>query len=405
MNEDTRIDPVSVPLGLLRRYLLALGWRRAPNAHLPPISLPPGYERFARQLIEGRSGARRNFETYFLSEPGVDDVELVLPRDRSSPDFRSRMEGAIRTLSEVEGRPPEQIIADVRAVGFDVVRSRIPEELVQDDTVLLAIAANYIEGVKGLLTATATTELEPAPYFLRVKKEASEYADGCHFGHTFRGSFGFTIESPVAGNVAPLLFDIEQTPPFERRVIQRLARGLSDISEAVQRDEPEIIVNDVSGGFSANACEQFANLVEETAHTGMSFAFSFSPEWPPAPDLMQKREFQVGPRHVEITRAAAKSLRSQPVTREEQVFGRVVRLQSQADPSDLLTPTGEREVVIQWSNEDLGDIQVRVRLTPQDYLAAIEAHRAGRPVRLRGTLERKGRLWILSNPTEFSVPQ
>jgi hypothetical protein len=92
------------------------------------------------------------------------------------------------------------------------------------------------------------------------------------------------------------------------------------------------------------------------------------------------------------------------VTREEQVFGRVVRLQSQADPSDLLSPTGEREVVIQWSNEELGDIHVRVRLTPQDYLAAIEAHRNGRPVRLRGTLERKGRLWILSNPTDFSVP-
>jgi hypothetical protein len=53
----------------------------------------------------------------------------------------------------------------------------------------------------------------------------------------------------------------------------------------------------------------------------------------------------------------------------------------------------------------LGDIQVRVRLTPHDYLAAIEAHRDGRPVRLRGTLERKGRLWILSNATDFSVPQ
>jgi hypothetical protein len=403
MSQDVRIDPAGVPLGLLRRYLLALGWRRASDTRQSAISLPPGYDGFARQLIEGRSSARRNFETYLLSGPGIDDVELVLPRDRSTRDFRPRMEGVIRTLSEVEGRPPEQIIADIRAIGFDVVRSRIPEQLVQDDTVLLAIAANYIEGVKGLLTATATTELEPAPYFLRVKKEASEYADGCHFGHTFRGSFGFTIESPVVPNEAPMLLDIEQTPPFERRVIQRLARGLSDISQAVERDEPAIIVNDVSGGFSANACEQFANLVEETAHSGMSFAFSFSPEWPPAPDLIQKRDFQVGPRHVEITRAAARSLRAQPVMREEQVFGRVVRLQSQADPSDLLSPTGEREVVIQWSDEELGDIQVRVRLTPQDYLAAIEAHRNGRPVRLRGTLERRGRLWILSNPTDFSV--
>jgi hypothetical protein len=402
MNQDPRIDPASVPLGLLRRYLIALGWQ-ASNVRPSSIAVPLEYQRFARQLIDGRSDARRNFETYLLSEPGAENVELVLPRDINAPDFRSRMEGAIRTLSELQERSPEEIIADVRAVGFDVVRSRIQDTLVQDDTVLLAIAANYIEGVKGLLAATATTELEPTPYFLRVKKEASEYADGCHFGHTFRGSFGFTIESPVVRNVAPLLFDLEQTPPFERRVIQRLARGLSDISEAVQRDEPDVIVKDLSSGFSANACEQFANLVEETAHTGMSFSFSFSPEWPPAPDLLQKREFQVGPQHVDITRAAARSLRAQPVRGEEQVFGRIIRLQSQADPSDLLTPTGEREVVIQWSNEDLGDILVRVRLTPHDYLAAIEAHRNGRPVRLRGTLERKGRLWILSNPTDFSA--
>ena len=177
--------------------------------------------------------------------------------------------------------------------------------------------------------------------------------------------------------MAPPLFDIEQPPPFERRVVQRVARGLSDICEAVQRDDLAIVVNDVGSGFSANACERFANLVEETARTGMSFAISFSPEWPPAPDLLQKREFQVGPRHVEITREAAKSLRSQPVKREEEVFGRVIRLQSEADPSDLLTPTGEREVVIQWSAEDLGDIQVRVALTPPDYLAAIEAHGNG----------------------------
>lgn len=183
------------------------------------IAVPLEYQQFARQLIDGRSDARRNFETYLLSEPGAENVELVLPRDINAPDFRSRMEGAIRTLSELQERSPEEIIADVRAVGFDVVRSRIPDTLVQDDTVLLAIAANYIEGVKGLLAATATTELEPTPYFLRVKKEASEYADGCHFGHTFRGSFGFTIKSPVVRNVAPLLFDLEQPPPFERRVI------------------------------------------------------------------------------------------------------------------------------------------------------------------------------------------
>lgn len=89
--------------------------------------------------------------------------------------------------------------------------------------------------------------------------------------------------------------------------------------------------------------------------------------------------------------------------RPEDLFGRIVRLQTEADPSDLITAAEDREVVIQYSAEDLGDIQVRVSLSPADYLIAIEAHRNGRPVRISGTLERRGRLWVLSNPTGISV--
>jgi hypothetical protein len=237
MSEDRRIDPASVPLGLLRRYLGAVGWRRALDVRPRSVALPAQYEQIWRQLIEGRTGAQRNFEVFQLSTPGLEDVEIVLPRDRNASDFLTRMESAIRTLSELEDRPAEQIIADVRAVGFDVVRSRIPDELVRDDTVHLMTAANYITGVKDLLAATATTEIDPAPYFLRVKKEGADYAEACYFGHTFRGSFGFTIESPVSPNSAPPLFDIQQTPPFERRVIQRLARGIGDICDAVRQDD------------------------------------------------------------------------------------------------------------------------------------------------------------------------
>jgi hypothetical protein len=405
MNSDHRTDPTSVPLGLLRRYLTAHGWRGPLAARSGSTVLPAEYERISRQLIDGRTGARRNFEMFLLSCSGADDVEIILPRDRDTSDFSTRMETAIRTLSELAEQSVDEIIADIRAVGFDVVRSRIPDVLVRDDTVHLATAVSYIEGVKSLLTATATVEMEPVPYFLRVKKEATEYADACHFGHTFRGSFGFTIESPVSPNSAPALFDIQQTPPFERRVMQRLARGIIDICDAVSRDDVDLLLKDYGVGFNANAYERFADLIDETARTGMIFSFSFSPEWPPAADLSSRRELQVGPRHVEITRNAAKSLRSTPLKRPEKLFGRIIRLQTEADPSDLITAAGDREVVIQWSAEDLGDIQVRVSLSPPDYLVAIEAHRSGQPVRVSGTLERRGRVWVLSNPIGISLPE
>jgi hypothetical protein len=164
------------------------------------------------------------------------------------------------------------------------------------------------------------------------------------------------------------------------------------------------LVAAASEGFSANACELFANLVEDTSPGNLVFAFSFSPEWPSPPQIAEAEEFSVSTQHVEASRTAAKLLRTQFAPRPEVIFGRVIRLESDADPSDLLNPQGEREIAIQWASEAQGDIQVRVSLGPQEYLEALDAHKSGRPVKLSGTLERKGRLYVLSNPTDFSIP-
>lgn len=81
----------------------------------------------------------------------------------------------------------------------------------------------------------------------------------------------------------------------------------------------------------------------------------------------------------------------------------MIRLATDADPSDLTDLMGEREVAILWSSEIQGDITVRASLSPPDYLKAVEAHAAGRPVEVSGTLERRARRWILLNPTNFTL--
>lgn len=251
---------------------------------------------------------------------------------------------------------------------------------------------------------TAHTELEPLPYFLRTKKEASDYANRCRFGHTFRGSFGFTVESPIEPAIQSALPGIDPAPPFERRVIKRFARGLEAVSKAVLIDSTDPITDTIKTGFSANVCEQLATLVDGTSPSGIVFDFSFSPEWKGAEAIHAGPEhFMVGPRQVEAVREAAKVLRSRVSSWEETVFGRVIRLASQADPSDLMDMMGDREVAILWSSEATGDIAVRVSLNPAEYLKAVEAHAAGRAVEVSGTLERRGRRWVLLNPINFQV--
>jgi len=43
-------------------------------------------------------------------------------------------------------------------------------------------------------------------------------------------------------------------------VIQRLARGVGAVCRAVEAEDEKWVVEDVERGFSANACEQFADL-------------------------------------------------------------------------------------------------------------------------------------------------
>lgn len=403
MSLEPITDPEAVPLDLLRRYLAAHGWRQGPDVpRLMPSALAQN-QSLIRSFIQARPGGRRNFDIYVLSEEGVEDIEVVLPREQTASDFLRRIEDAIRTLSDVEGRRTQDVVTAVRMIGYDVMRSRIPDTMVHDDTIHLAAAAKYITGIQDLLAATATTEMKPTPFYQRARPAAVEYAAKCRFGHTFRGSFGFTVESPVVPNIEPTLPAIDQSAPFERRVIQRLAHAIRIVCEAVQSDNQASLIADVSKGFSANAYEEFANLLESTSGNEMVFSFSFSPEWNAPKELTDAGDFVVGPRHIEFVRAAAKKLRKQAISRPEILIGRVERLQSEDDPSDVLNP-GEREVSVRWLSEDLGLQAVRVSLQATDYLAAIEAHKAGRPIKVSGILEGKGRHWRLVNSSNFSVP-
>jgi uncharacterized protein with ParB-like and HNH nuclease domain len=46
-----------------------------------------------------------------------------------------------RFFSQLENKAPEDIVASIRLIGYDVVRSRVPDELVIDNTIYLESAS------------------------------------------------------------------------------------------------------------------------------------------------------------------------------------------------------------------------------------------------------------------------
>jgi hypothetical protein len=257
--------------------------------------------------------------------------------------------------------------------------------------------------MRSLLAVAATTEAKPIPYYSRLLKSSVEFAESCRFGHTYRGSFGFVVESPLPESTSLPLLPNSAPVPFERRIVQRLARGMETVAAARSQKQTTPITSAVTVGFGANGCEVLADLIESVSPTGLNFSFDLSPEWDSARD-MDTASFSLDAGDAEICRSAARELRRSDAEVPVHISGRVIRLQNHTDPTDLSASTGEHEVSVVWASEDFGDIIVRIHLNPADYLAAVGAHGAGRPIWISGNLRKSGRQWVLSQPQSFRIP-
>lgn len=326
-------------------------------------------------------------------------LEIPLPTRVDFDGAERLISDAIRTLSQLAGLDTADLTDDINSLAFDRIRSIIPDEQVRADSIDLNVATNFIISARRLVTATATTELGPSTFFGRTTKDAIAYTDRCRFGHTFRGSFGFTIESPVTRNDEPPLPGIAQAPPFERRVIQRLVRGLHDVQQAEATENPGVIAENYERGFNANMCEALVDLISGTSDR-LTIEVAWSPEWHPSADVPSAPAFHIKPVTIEIVKDAANSLRHAETAREINILGKVIRLKSEHNPADLLDLTSPREIVVQWTSDEFGQLNVRVNLSPTDYIIALEAHRTGHLISITGTLERINRTWILSSPRD-----
>lgn len=369
-------DIERVPLGSLKRYLKSTGWRLR--------VLPSGLE-------------------MFILGPDEDEIEIVLPPTSRVRDIEMRIAHAVRSLSALERRDAGEVISAIRSLSYDLVLSKLPDGAIRHDTITFRTAREVVRRMGTILRASAQAELHSQPYYLHADSAALRYADECRFGHTFRGSFGFTIESPVGPNTDGLIGDLPVAPPLGRRVVQRLVRGLQHLTLAVADEDPDLIVLNFAEGLNANACEELAHLVTAPQVGEIDFEIVLSPEWGRPDRILSSSKFSIKQGiATDLLLTAAKSLREVNYVKRKTIQGKVRDLHSMENPSDLYT-TGTQDVRVEWVSEEHGTIKVHVSLGPEDYRKAYEAHGTFRDVKMVGELERPGGRWTLVNPRDVEI--
>ncbi len=140
-----------------------------------------------------------NNGTIFSHELGSNhEITLLLP-DINSKFLNYQLLHLFKTLSEFENRNIKEIIESIKCVNKDILKISISKGSIID-SIKLNEVGEILKNIKKLILYSASAELSIQPYFEHPLRSGVDFVSRCNFGHTFKGSFGFTIENSFYEN-------------------------------------------------------------------------------------------------------------------------------------------------------------------------------------------------------------
>ena len=329
--------------------------------------------------------------------------DLLLPLDRGFRDYPNRIGEALMLLERTENRSELAILSDLSTASADVLRVRLHEGDVVSGSVPMDDGVGLFESSRELLMAGALATVEPRSFYgPRRPAQALEYIKAARFGQTEWGSYVVTVISRVSPElraIQPEIFNGVIDEPFERRVMETLAKALAAAKDAACRAAVdgglESFTNGVRDGVSANLCEAIVGMAGG-ADTRRALSFDFS--WARTRPMRERGVPAVVRLDADVIPVIAEAGRVFRETAPREDFlasGPVVRLDR---PEGALSG---RVTVVGVVDDQTRRISFDLDLV--DYELAVTAHREERSASCIGTLVREGRLFLLRNPRAFAL--
>ncbi len=348
-------------------------------------------------------------------------IVLTLPTDKSFHDSNELIARAINLLAAVERTSPPQIIQQIRVPHQDSIYVRML--LSEGITPSLDATSHIIHGLRNLVVYSACMEREPRRYFEQSFREGRQQAQHFRFGHTFQGSFGFTVESAI---VDTLWYPVDESNrdgniylPFERRVIERIARGFLLVREAIQRKDSAIISKNYERGLNANMCNALAEMFKATDNTTIEFSIAWSSKLKPSQDIFAIDSIQLPGNVSRYLEEAAQYLEAIHKAEEGNTIegaaqylkaihkaeeGNTIEATTVKGTIQGLSSDGHMNRTAQVFSEGYGKVLISIVPNSEWDKVVCDAYRDRKSISVKGTLIRKGKgAWTLAHPRDLIV--
>jgi hypothetical protein len=320
--------------------------------------------------------------------------EIEVPQRPDFIDYAKRVQETVEAIAASEGQTVVSVFDELTQPPGDTLAVGLRSERTLLDTVPLVDSLKIREATKNMLLSAAHSALAPQAHFPRMSRaEAVALLASVREAQSQRGSFvsRFVVPiDPAVGEQATL------SEPFPRRVVRLLMEALDAVRRVRAVGAYDELLSMENRGVSGNLLAALASLEPVAMGGSLDVSVSWSRNRAEPSGIVSRVRFVDDA--LRGLDAVADAMRDRTQTKGFEVVGYVARLDR--DPPQQDTPG---DVVIVPTIDIQECPRVHVRLEAHAYNDAITAHETGREVRVIGTLERRGRRWVLSQPTGFEL--
>lgn len=337
-------------------------------------------------------------------------IEIVFPQNPQAPDIRKYVANAVEILSALLDQDSSDVIESIKLYDHDLLRIRNLDTN-GESSISLRLAYRQITEVNRLIAWSAYSERHPRPYFRPglASPASMPVTEHFRFGHTFLGSFGFVIEAPVVIRQRtviqhPIFADADTAdlvlPPLERRIMERIIRGLLRVKRVPQDHDVKALLEGYTTGFNSNMYQALLGMAPKN-RAPLEYSIRWSSVVRPSEDVQPTEPIRLTKINYEYLGYAAqelKKVRPEPVV----IRGHVESLSATDNPRGLGT---ERSVIVRWENrpDSARSIKVVMGLEGDAYVLAHQAHIDWATIEVTGELGQTGTILRLWNPKNFRI--
>lgn len=307
--------------------------------------------------------------------------QIIIPMNNELYDFNLAMYEAIKTLAEVEKKDIEQFIYFLYNPNVDIIKIRMQNDETKNGSIPINIGFSFYENIKNLIISTLEDIIEPKKNHrgkksLKVHKILSNY----ELGQTEIGSYVVSIILKFEDDMTPenKLLDLNDMykDSFTRQLTCKLMKNINHIKQSIDDDKLDNLISySNENNISINFYEALNGLNLKNKNVNVEFQTQWSPFV--HSNKYEKDKIKLSHYYYSYIEKVIKELKKDE-DEEVTITGFVTKLG--AAPELRKRNLGNVTISYADIDDDNKYKQITIKVSPNDYNLAIDAHKNGKIV-------------------------